>query len=109
MELRTEDGQLKPSGAFKLIATGYLVGASAIFVPLFLLINLVLLVTGAPATMNGQVVKGGDGLLVGLMQLIMLPIILALQAVMVGGLVVFGLWLYSKRQPIRVVAKNSGQ
>ena len=106
MELHTENGQLAPSGAFKLIATGYLLGAGAIFVPLFVLIAVLTLATGASAMMNGQVVHGSARFLVGLMPVVLVPVVLALQAVMFGGLVVFGLWLYTKRRPIRVVAKE---
>ena len=106
MELRTVNGRLKPGGAFKLIATGYLLGAGAIFIPLFVLIDLILLVRGALATMNGQTVAGDAPPLVWLMQLIALPVIIAGQSVMIGGLVVFGLWLYDKRRPIRVIAED---
>ncbi|WP_332772377.1 hypothetical protein [Phenylobacterium sp.] len=109
MELRIVDGQLKPGGAFKLVATGYLVGAGAIFVPFFALVTLFTFGSGAPATLNGEVVKGGAGLMMTLMPFIMLPIILVMQSAMIGGLVVFGLWLYRKHRPIHVVAVEPGQ
>jgi len=103
MKLHIVNGQLKPGGAFKLVAIGYLVGAGAIFVPLFALVMLVAIGSGAPTTMNGEVVNGGAALMVAMMPFIMLPFILAMQAAMFGGLVVFGLWLYHKRRPILVV------
>lgn len=106
MEIRTTGGQLKPGAAFKLIATGYLLGAGAIFVPLFALITVALVVSGGPVTENGQVVEGGA--FASLAMLIMVPFILCLQAMMVAALIVFGLWLYGKRRPIRVVEKPEG-
>lgn len=102
MELRTENGHLKPGGAFKLMAAGYFLGAAVIFVPLFALVALVSLAAGVPTTVNGQPVEGG-GVLVNLLPLLMVPVVLAVQAVMLGGLAVLGLWLYTRRRPIRVV------
>ncbi len=103
MELRTKGGLLKPGGAFKLVATGYFVGAGVIFLPLFVLITLVSLAVGAPAMVNGQTVEGGAGFLVSVLPLVMVPVILALQAMMFSALAVLGLWIYSRRRPIRVV------
>ena len=105
MELETTGGQLKAGGAFKLIATGYFLGAAVIFLPLFMLVTVISLAAGVPPTVNGEPVEGGGGVLVAILPLIMVPLILALQAVMFGGLAVFGLWLYSKRRPIRVVER----
>lgn len=103
MELRTTGGQLKPSGAFKLVATGYFLGAGVIFLPLFALITVISLAAGIPPTLNGEPVEGSGGVLVSILPLIMVPVILALQAIMFGGLAVLGLWLYNKRKPIRIV------
>ena len=103
MELRTTGGQLKPGGAFKLVATGYFLGAGVIFVPLFVLVTVISLAAGVPPTVNGVPIEGSGGVFVGILPLIMVPLILALQAVMFGGLAVLGLWLYSKRRAIRVV------
>lgn len=107
MELRTVDGVLKPGGAFKLIATGYLLGAGAIFVPLFVLVILATFASGAPATINGEVVEGTAGFLAAFAPLIMLPFVVAIQSVIFGGLIVFGLWLYQKRRPIRVINEDT--
>ena len=101
MELRTRDGQLELGGAFKLVAAGYFLGAAAIFIPLFGLVALVSLAAGVPPT--GEPVEGGGGVLFAVLPLIMVPVILAMQAVMFGGLAVLGLWLYQKRRPIRVI------
>ena len=101
MELQTENGRLKLGGAFKLVATGYFLGAGVIFVPLFALVTVISLAAGVPPTVNGQEVEGG-GMILAILPLVVVPIILAMQAVMFGGLAVLGLWLYSKRRPIRV-------
>lgn len=103
MELRTRNGQLEAGGAFKLVAAGYFLGAAAIFIPLFGLVTLISLAAGVPPTVNGEPVEGGGVVLFALLPLIMVPVILAMQAVMFGGLAVLGLWLYQKRRPIRVV------
>lgn len=102
MELRTKDGQLKPGGAFKLVATGYFLGAGVIFLPLFALVAVISLAAGVP-TMDGQSAEGSGGVLVAVLTLIMVPVVLAMQAVMLGGMAVLGLWLYQMRRPIRVV------
>jgi hypothetical protein len=107
MKLHVANGQLKPGGAFKLVALGYLIGAGAIFAPLFALVALIAVGSGAPTTLNGEVVNGGAALMVAAMPFIMLPVVLAMQAAMFGGLVVFGLWLYHKRRPIIIVDETA--
>ncbi len=102
MEIETKgDGQVRLGGLFKLVAVGYLLGAGAIFVPLFLLISVIAVAAGAPMMVNGQPVEGG-GILLALLPVLMLPVILAIQAVMFGMLVTLGLWIYSKVRTIRV-------
>lgn len=102
LELHTIDGRLKPGDAFKMIATGYLWGAGALFVPAITLMTIIIFLSGAPIETNGGIVEGSQRLKV-LAPVILAPIIVAGQAVMIGGLVVFGLWLYEKRRPIRVI------
>lgn len=103
MELRTKGGLLKPGGAFKLVATGYFLGTGVIFLPLFVLVTVIFMAAGVPPLVNGEPVEGSGAVLAAFLPLIMLPVILALQAVMFGGLAVLGLWVYNKRRPIRVV------
>ena len=94
MELRTIGGQLKAGAAFRLIAIGYIIGAGVIFGPLFLLATLAMGVQ-RPVMLVG-----------GLIQLLLLPIILAIQSILLGGGVVLGLWLYQKRRPILIVDRD---
>lgn len=103
MELRVKNGHLQLAGAFKVIATGYFLGAGLIFAPLFALSSLMSWRTGASPIVNGQEVAWASGGTAAILPILILPVVLALQAVLLGGLVVFGLWLYSKRRPIRVV------
>lgn len=104
MELRTVGGRLKLDGVFKLVATGYAIGAGVILVPMFALVTLVSFASSAPMKVNGQVVEGGAAQAFVILPLVMVPIIVAMQAATFGGLTVFGLWLYQKRRPLRVVA-----
>lgn len=106
MELRTVGGQLKLASVFKLVATGYGIGAGVIFIPLFGLVILTGLASGAPMKVNGEVVEGGARLAFALIPLVMVPFIVAMQAVMFGGLIFLGLWLYQKRRPLHVVAED---
>ena len=106
MELQTQNGRLKPGGAFKLVATGYFLGAGVIFLPLFALISVITVISiaaGGPAVLNGEQVQGGPAIFVAILPLVMLPVILAIQALVFGGLAVLGLWLYNKWRPILVV------
>ena len=67
MELRTVDGRLRLDGVFKVVATGYLLGAGVFFIPMFVLVFLTTLAAGGPTMVNGQVVQGGSGALLGLL------------------------------------------
>lgn len=105
MELRTVGGRLKLDSTFKMVATGYVVGAGVIFLPLIILVTLVSFAAGAPMTVNGEVVERGGFLT--FLPIVMVPAILAMQALMFGGLVTLGLWLFQMRWPIRVVSDSA--
>ena len=81
MELRTVDGRLRLDGVFKVVATGYLLGAGVFFIPMFVLVFLTTLAAGGPTMVNGQVVQGGSGALLGLLMIIMVPFVVAEEAV----------------------------
>jgi hypothetical protein len=100
MELRTVGGRLQLGGTFKLVAIGYLIGMGVIFVPFFLLIVLVAALAGATGSADASL-----GFVL-LLQVVMLPIILVMQAAMIGGAVILGLWLYQLRRSIRVVEEG---
>lgn len=79
-----------------------------IFVPAFVLITIAVVVTGGPIKFNGETVEGKAQIFAALAPIFMVPFMIAMQSVMIGGLTVFGLWLYQKRRPIRVINEDSG-
>lgn len=97
MELRTLDGQLKPGGVLKIVATGYLIGAGAIA---FSVLALMEMFGASPVTSDGPIVKA-------VVLLTVVPLVLAVQGLMLGGLVVFGLWLLQRGWDLRVVADDA--
>ena len=97
MELRTVGGKLVLGDAFKLTTIGSLIGTAVIFVPFFLLFGLLVWVISATQSEPSFV-----GYIL-LLQLIMLPIVLVMQAIMTGAMVTLGLWIYRWRRPIKVV------
>lgn len=106
MKIRARDGKVQVGSLFKLASLGYLMGAGLIAVPVFLLATLFTLLAisaGMPANANGAPVTGGLALVTAAMPLIVLPFILALQAIMFGGLITLGLWLYTRRRPIEII------
>ena len=76
------DHQLDSTDLFTLVWTGWFWGVISIFAPFFLLAALVVLFT-----------KPTDALDV-LVGAFMLPLIGALQGIIAGALVVFGLWVH---------------
>lgn len=106
MELRTIGGHLRPGSAFRPIAIAYFLGAGVFIAPMFVLVTLIQLAVGGPATLNGKPIEAGAATLFTLLPLVVLPLVLAGQAVLFGGLIVFGLWLYQRRKPIRVVPQD---
>lgn len=99
MELRVLGGQLKLGSAFRLIAIGYGIGAGVISIPIFAIASLL----GAMGQFAGAPVSSIAGGVLAFAPLIMLPVILGLQSLMIGGLVVFGLWVYRKWRPLQIV------
>lgn len=73
---------------YKAIIIGYAIGASVLFLPLFLLSGFQALAAQADI-----------GLVRALGFLVLLPIILVFQGVIFGGVVIFGLWVLRKIRP----------
>lgn len=70
---------------------------------MFALVTAIFFAAGVPPLVNGEPVEGSGRVFAALLPLIVLPVVLAFQAIMFGGLAVLGLWLYNKRRLIRVV------
>jgi hypothetical protein len=103
VQLRTEGGNLTLGSVFKLIVVGWVLSFGLVFSVIFLLLVLGAFFAGE-TLVNGQMVHGRDALLAQLWPfLVILPIMIPLQAAMMGGLVTAGLWLYSLRRPLSVI------
>jgi hypothetical protein len=102
MQLRIRDGQLTLGSAYKLMVWGWILGMGTFMGGVFLLMVLLSLLTGQMGV-NGEMVQGtGPTLLALAPGLIMLPIIIVLHAFCIGGIILFGLWLYRTRNPLAV-------
>lgn len=104
MKLKTVDGKLTLGSAYKLFVWGWILGWGAFMLPILFLLFVVAALTGQMGV-NGEMVYGrGPAIMAMLPMLIMFPIIIVVQAFMVGGLVMFGLWLYRTRWPLTVTS-----
>jgi hypothetical protein len=101
MEIKAVDGKLSLGSLFGPIAVGYGIGAGVIFIPMFLLIGVLSLVTPAGVDQGGQTVSASA---MFLPMIIMVPFILAMQAVMFGGLIMLGLSIYRLWGTLRVTS-----
>lgn len=101
MEIKAVDGKLSLGSLFGPIAVGYGVGAGVIFIPMFLLIGLLSFFAPTAVDQSGQSISPSA---VMLPMIIMVPFILAMQAVMFGGLVLLGLAIYRKWGKLRVIS-----
>lgn len=106
MELRVkENGQLSLGSAYRLIATGWVLGVGGFFaimiIPM-LIIFLITLLAGQPVMVNGEMTTGWSALAPMLFILVMFPLIIVFHAVMFGGMIVLGLVAYRQFRPITV-------
>jgi hypothetical protein len=101
MEIKAVDGQLSLASMFGPVAVGYAIGAGVIFVPMFLLMGLLFSFAPAGVDQNGQPFSPA---MMVLPMVIMVPFIVAMQGVMMGGLVMLGLAIYRKWGKLRVTA-----
>jgi len=108
MKIIVRDGKIQAGQIFKLSALGYVLGAGLIFIPVFVLATIFTVMaisSGMPAQVNGAQVTGGLAMVAGIMPLIVLPFVLAIQSVIFGGLITLGLWLYTRRRSIEVISQ----
>jgi hypothetical protein len=75
MELRTLEGQLTPGGVFKVVATGYLIGAGAIA---YCLLALMEVLGASPVTSDGPIVKA-------LVLILVVPLVVGVQGLILGA------------------------
>jgi hypothetical protein len=94
MKVRVESGRLTPSALFKPVSVSFFIGQGLLGGTLFL---LALLLMPPPVK---------DDLPIWVV-VAFLPLAVLLQALVIGALVVFGAWLYSRFRPIEVVNASS--
>lgn len=107
MNLKIRDGQLTLGSVFRLVAISWACFGVVVVGGLFLLIFLIGLASGT-MQVNGEMVEGRGAVMAAMLpMLILVPIIVALQAVMFGGFVVAGAALYRLRRPLSVTAETT--
>jgi hypothetical protein len=106
MELRVkENGQLSLGSAYKMIATGWVLGVGGFFAMMFIpmfIIFLIMALSGQPVSVNGEMTTGWAAFSPMLIMLVMMPVVIAFHAVMFGGMIVLGLVAYRQFRPITV-------
>jgi hypothetical protein len=106
MKLRTIGGRLTLGSVFKMFVAAWLISWSLLFGAAVLAVVLSTIVTGQIAV-NGVVVHGiGPALSAIVPFVILLPVVIVVQAFIVGGILTFGIWLYQLNRPLQVVAEG---
>lgn len=91
MRIIVNDAGISAGSLLKLIAVGWMVGAGIFFIPVFLMAAL----TGVLWLHEGL---GFEGIIF----VVFLPFAVALQGLVLGAFVLFGLWIYRKFKDIEV-------
>ncbi len=89
MKLYVRDGKIQPASLFKFIFVGVLLGEGLIFGIPFLLMSAAMLSSGVPV--EGNIPPQ----LIWLFPLVF-PLIVFMHALMFGGMIVLGLWVFSR-------------
>ena len=104
MEIKARDGYVSLGSLYKPIAVGYVIGMGVVFLPMFLLMLPMLVFSPGVQDQSGQLVTGPGPILAMIAPMIvMIPLILALQGLLIGGAILLGLAIYRTRHPIRIV------
>lgn len=107
MNLKIRDGQLTLGSVFKLVAISWLCFGVVFVGGIFLLIFIIGAVSGQ-MMVNGDMVQGRAAVIGAMAPMaILIPIIIAVQAVLFGGFVLAGAALYRLRRPISVTAETT--
>lgn len=101
MKLYVRDGKLQAGSFFKFVFVGILIGEGLIFgIPFFFI--AIALVTAAA---NGVPIEGNAPEMVWAIPIIF-PMIVAMHAVMFGGMIVLGLWIYSRFGKLEITEES---
>jgi hypothetical protein len=107
VEIKAVDGNVSLSSLYKPIALGYAIGMGVIFIPMFLLMLPMFVFSPGVQDQSGHLVTGPGPILAMMAPMIvMIPIILAMQGLMIGGAILLGLAIYRTRRPIRIVTST---
>ena len=107
MNLTVRDSQLTLGSVFKLVAISWLCFGLVVFGGLTLLIFLIGAASGA-MVVNGETVDGHGAVVASMLpMLILVPVIVALQAVIFGGFVTVGAALFRIRKPLSVTIEST--
>ncbi len=101
MEIKSVNGKLSVGSLFGPVAVGYAIGAGVIFLPMFLLMGILFSFSPGFVDQSGQNVSAA---MFVLPMIIMVPFIVVMQGVLMGGLVLLGLAIYRKWGTLHVVA-----
>jgi hypothetical protein len=101
MKLYVRDGKLQAGSFFKFVFVGVLIGEGLIFGIPFLFITIAMLTIAA----TGTPIAGNAPQMVWLLP-IMFPMIVAMHAVMFGGMIVLGLWIYSRFGKLEITEES---
>lgn len=107
MNLKIRDGQLTLGSVFKLVAISWACFGVIVIGGLFLLMLLIGLASGS-MSVNGDMVQGRGAVLVAMIPMvILLPIVVAIQALIFGGFVTIGAALYRQRRPLSITVETT--
>lgn len=106
MNLKIRDGQLTLGAVFKLTAISWLC-FGGILCAIFMLLFVVTAVTGGEVMINGETIQGREVFSAMIPFLVLLPLIIAVQALVLGAFVTAGAALYRLRRPLAVTAETT--
>ncbi len=107
MNLKIRDGQLTLGSVFKLTEISWLC-FGVLLAAVFMLFFVVTAVTGGEVMINGEVIQGRGAVFSALIPfLVLLPLIIAVQALILGAFVTAGAALYRLRRPLAVTAETT--
>lgn len=102
MQLRTVDDKLTLGSVYKIVVWGCLIGFSAFFIPIMLLI-VIGGISAGQMSINGEMVYGSGAVFLHMLPLfVFVPIAIAVNAFMFGALIALGVSIYRFFYPLIV-------
>jgi hypothetical protein len=101
MKLYVRNGALQASSFFKFVFVGVLIGEGLMFGIPFLIISAIF----AGAVASGQPIEGNAAHMWWMFP-VMFPLIIFMHALMFGGMIVLGLWIYSRFGKLEITEES---